>query len=128
MLIPASLKEISPTFIWKSRKFIFGVVLGIGILYSSYAVSHRFLHDRMAFNCHQMGCMAGEPDDVAGNCRCGEVNILDLPCKGKVECRTSGDLCSGGRYCKAYLPDCLEQTDCEQVNLEAPPSLEELEP
>jgi hypothetical protein len=109
------------------RKFLFWCALGIGILSSSYALSHRFLHDRMPFNCHQIGCMAGEPDEVAATCRCGEVNILALPCKGKVDCQTSGGSCPGGRYCMAYLPDCLKDADCVEIDLEAPPSVEELE-
>ncbi len=106
---------------------MFWGIIVVGILSSSYALSHRFLHDRMLFNCHQIGCMAGEPDEVAETCRCKEVNILDLPCRGKVECNVSGVSCNGGRYCKAYLPDCFEETDCMQVDLEAPPFLEELE-
>lgn len=109
------------------RKLLFWCVLTFGLLSSSYALSHRFLHDRMPFNCHQIGCMAGEPDNVAATCRCGEVNILDLPCKGKVECQAMGDACPGGRYCKGFLPDCLKDAYCLEIDLEAPPSLEELE-
>jgi hypothetical protein len=100
------------------KKSLFWGILGIGIIYSSYAASHRFLHDRMKFNCHQIGCMAGEPDEVADTCRCGEVNILDLPCGGMVDCRASGDSCAGGRYCKAYLPDCIKESDCTPVDFD----------
>jgi hypothetical protein len=81
----------------------------------------------MSFNCHQIGCMAGEPDKVADTCHCGEVDILDLPCKGKVECRSSEGSCAGGRYCKAYLPDCLKEENCIEVDQEAPPSMKESE-
>jgi len=109
------------------KKLLFWCVLGLGIFGSSYALCHRFLHDRMPFNCHQIGCMAGEPDEVAETCRCGEVNILDLPCGGKMECRSADNSCAGGRYCKAYLPDCLKEADCKPVDLEAPPSLENAE-
>jgi len=109
------------------RKILFWCVLAIALFSSSYALSHRFLHDRMPFNCHQLGCMAGETDEVAATCRCGEVNILALPCKGKVDCQASGNSCPGGRYCKAYLPDCLKDADCVEIDLEALPSIEELE-
>jgi len=40
------------------RKILFWCVLAIALFSSSYALSHRFLHDRMPFNCHQLGCMA----------------------------------------------------------------------
>ena len=108
----------------KFKNPLFGIVLTVGILFSSYALSHRFLHDRMPFNCHQIGCMAGETDKVAETCCCGEVNILDLPCKGKVECLSPTGSCTEGRYCKAFLPDCFKKVDCTEVDLEAPPSLE----
>jgi hypothetical protein len=104
------------------KKTILWVVPALGIFYSSYALSHRFLHDRMPFNCHQIGCMAGEPDEVADNCRCGEVDILELPCKGKTECSPpeTGE-CAEGRYCKAFLPECINKKDCEDIPLETLP-------
>jgi hypothetical protein len=105
------------------KKTLFWGILAAGGLSSSYALSHRFLHDRMPFNCHEIGCMAGEPDETARRCRCGDVDILNLPCRGKAACRSPEPSCTEGHFCKAFLPDCFKDEDCKNIDMEAPPSL-----
>ncbi|MFQ5647140.1 MAG: hypothetical protein ACE5GM_09440 [bacterium] len=97
--------------------------LAVTILGASYSFAHRFIHDRMKFNCRQIGCLAGEPEEISRRCRCGEVNILKLPCGGKLACASEKADCAGGRYCKAFLPECLKQADCKEIDLEAAPEL-----